>query len=260
MQTPTTPTTVAPTPPTTTPRVAGQGGATPAVIQPPIELLQAQAAALVRQLAGLEVQSQYLEHQSEEDGISQAARAQIDANRANIDVQIAQARADLENVRGQIASRQNVPLSRVGENGQITLQSPQRPPRNGPDPDMVVGMSLGLLMVISIPISIAYARRIWRGKPQPAAPKVDEIAPRLDRLEQAVDAIAIEIERVSEGQRFVTKVLAERPQGMAATSPTPSTADAALDGRPILALGAGAAEPIRKAERQAVRQQMHTPH
>ena len=33
---------------------------------------------------------------------------------------------------------------------------------------------------------------------------------RLQRIEQAVDAIAIEVERMSESQRFVTKVLAER--------------------------------------------------
>jgi hypothetical protein len=33
---------------------------------------------------------------------------------------------------------------------------------------------------------------------------------RLARVEQAVEAIAIEIERVSEGQRYVTKLLADR--------------------------------------------------
>jgi hypothetical protein len=35
---------------------------------------------------------------------------------------------------------------------------------------------------------------------------------RLARVEQAVEAIAIEIERVSEGQRFVTKLLNDRAQ------------------------------------------------
>ncbi|PYO06599.1 MAG: hypothetical protein DMD30_12395, partial [Gemmatimonadetes bacterium] len=34
-----------------------------------------------------------------------------------------------------------------------------------------------------------------------------ETAQRLERLEASVDAIAVEIERVSEGQRFVTKLL-----------------------------------------------------
>ena len=33
---------------------------------------------------------------------------------------------------------------------------------------------------------------------------------RLERMEQAVDAIAIEIERISEGQRFTTKLLSDR--------------------------------------------------
>lgn len=37
-----------------------------------------------------------------------------------------------------------------------------------------------------------------------------EIEARLERIEQAMEAMAIEMERVGEGQRFVTKLLAER--------------------------------------------------
>jgi hypothetical protein len=33
---------------------------------------------------------------------------------------------------------------------------------------------------------------------------------RLARIEHAVDAIAVEVERISEGQRFTTQLLAER--------------------------------------------------
>jgi hypothetical protein len=86
--------------------------------------------------------------------------------------------------------------------------------------------------------------------------------PRLDRLEQAVDAIAIEIERISEGQRFVTRVLAERPASappQAPVVPAAKEAPASSDAKPFLALGAGPVEPIRAAERQAVRQSI-TPH
>jgi hypothetical protein len=36
-----------------------------------------------------------------------------------------------------------------------------------------------------------------------------EVATRLERIEQAVDAIAVEIERISEGQRFTTRLLSE---------------------------------------------------
>jgi hypothetical protein len=93
-------------------------------------------------------------------------------------------------------------------------------------------------------------------------PTSDMVTPRLDRLEQSVDAIAIEIERIAEGQRFVTKVMAER----AAPAPARSApvAGEAVPGAlgeatPFLALGAGPIEPIRVAERQAVRQSI-TPH
>ena len=40
-----------------------------------------------------------------------------------------------------------------------------------------------------------------------ASPETDA---RLQRLEQAIDAIAVEVERMSESQRFTAKVLAER--------------------------------------------------
>jgi hypothetical protein len=37
---------------------------------------------------------------------------------------------------------------------------------------------------------------------------------RLARVEQAVESIAIEVERIGEGQRFVTKLMSERAQPM----------------------------------------------
>ena len=38
----------------------------------------------------------------------------------------------------------------------------------------------------------------------------DEIARRLERIEQTVEATAIEVERLAESSRFVTRLLAER--------------------------------------------------
>lgn len=40
--------------------------------------------------------------------------------------------------------------------------------------------------------------------------RLAEISDRMAKLDNAVDAMAVEVERISEGQRFVTKVLAER--------------------------------------------------
>ena len=42
---------------------------------------------------------------------------------------------------------------------------------------------------------------------------------RLERIERAVEAVAIEVERISEGQRFVTRLLSERERAPAALPP-----------------------------------------
>jgi uncharacterized protein (DUF849 family) len=42
---------------------------------------------------------------------------------------------------------------------------------------------------------------------------------RLARVEQAVESIAIEVERISEGQRFVTKLLSDPKTGRGAVVP-----------------------------------------
>ena len=41
-------------------------------------------------------------------------------------------------------------------------------------------------------------------------PGLEDIAQRLARIEQAVDATAVEVERISEAQRFTTKLLVEK--------------------------------------------------
>jgi len=61
---------------------------------------------------------------------------------------------------------------------------------------------------IGIPIARAYARRMERGPSIPQMPT--EMTARLERMEQALDSIAIEVERISEAQRFTTKLLAEK--------------------------------------------------
>jgi hypothetical protein len=42
-----------------------------------------------------------------------------------------------------------------------------------------------------------------------ARPAPAESTQRLERIEQAIEAVAIEVERISEGQRFVTRLLSE---------------------------------------------------
>lgn len=46
-----------------------------------------------------------------------------------------------------------------------------------------------------------------RALPDSSTARLEE---RLSRIEQAVDSIAVEVERVSEGQRFTTRLLADK--------------------------------------------------
>ena len=64
---------------------------------------------------------------------------------------------------------------------------------------------------IGVPIARAYARRLDREPSRREIPP--DVTARLERMEQALDSIAIEVERISEGQRFTTKLLADRSPG-----------------------------------------------
>ena len=78
------------------------------------------------------------------------------------------------------------------------------------DPAIVVPLGFFAMvatMAVGIPLARAFARRMERDSKAKMAP---EVTSRLERIEQAVDAIAIEVERISEGQRFTTKLLTER--------------------------------------------------
>lgn len=66
--------------------------------------------------------------------------------------------------------------------------------------------------VIGAPIARAIARRIERGSSSGSTNQLNEVGARLERMEQAIDAIAVEVERIAEGQRFTSKLLAGRPE------------------------------------------------
>jgi hypothetical protein len=227
------------------------------------EALQAQLQAQTQQLAVVQAQRDVLQRQLDVNGPGPNTEGFL-TQRTALDKDILRLQMDIAGTKAQIGSRLGIPGDRVGANGRLILVNrPDFGQRRGPDPDAVVGMSFALVIAVAFPLAIAYARRIWRGKPSATAAQADAIAPRLDRLEQAVEAIAIEVERVAEGQRFVTKVLAERPAqpqaSMAAEQLARGAATPLAEGKPFLALGAGPIEPIRVAERQAVRQSI-TPH
>jgi hypothetical protein len=83
---------------------------------------------------------------------------------------------------------------------------------------------ISFTIFVLAPISLAISRLIWkRASRIGTAPAIGgESSQRLERIEQAMDAIAIEVERVSEGQRFVTRLLSERGDGALGASSSPA--------------------------------------
>ena len=77
----------------------------------------------------------------------------------------------------------------------------------------VVGIVSIITIFVVFPIVLAYTRLIWKRSANPPAARSqlnDDTAHRIVQMQQSIDAMALEIERISEGQRFVTKLLAER--------------------------------------------------
>jgi len=76
-------------------------------------------------------------------------------------------------------------------------------------PPQLVDIAIGFfvmcaMMVIGWPLARAFGRRLERSGPAAAvSPAVNE---QLQRIEQAVEAMAIEVERISESQRYLTKL------------------------------------------------------
>jgi hypothetical protein len=97
-----------------------------------------------------------------------------------------------------------------------------QPPGNPDDfsmPQQAVGVSVAFFLtvavcVIGFPLARAFARRIDR-KTEFKAVAAPDLTPHIRQLQDSVDAMAIELERISEGQRFTAKLLAERSGGPA---------------------------------------------
>jgi hypothetical protein len=69
------------------------------------------------------------------------------------------------------------------------------------------------VLALGIPIVRALIRRWERGAQLPAPPSA-EMTSRLERIEQGVEAIAIEVERIAEAQRYAAKLLTEQQKSL----------------------------------------------
>jgi hypothetical protein len=147
------------------------------------------------------------------------------ADRSGLEARLKQADDRIANIEQQLAAADAAVAKAAAAPGAIVPFV--EPPRNGP-PEEIFAIPIVFTIFVLMPIAIAYARRIWKRGSTVIAPVPREVMDRLDTMGQAVESIAIEVERIGEGQRFITKVMGDRQ------------------------LGAGAAQPIVVGERERV--------
>ncbi len=144
-----------------------------------------------------------------------APNVSADQLRQEIQQQVRQATADARNAAKEAAQAAReaqvngprvppgIPMIQVRGGG----FERDMPPRVK-DVSIAFFMTLAII-VIGLPLVRAIARRVERGAPQ-AAQIPPQMQAQMEHLTQSIDAIAIEVERISEGQRFATKMLAEK--------------------------------------------------
>ena len=182
------------------------------------EGFKAQRNELNNQLEQLQNTRQGINNELEGMPSSAPQRPGLEARLKDVDGRISAVDQMLAGNAAQIAQAAAIPGA-VVEPPQIINQGP-------PEDAYVLG---GLFMlIVLLPLSIAIARRIWRRSSAVVTSFPREIAERLGRMEQAVEATAVEVERIGEGQRFLTRLFTE--------------------GEGARVIGAGAAQPLERKQ------------
>lgn len=181
---------------TTTPAPAAQLTGVPTTVQ---ELwgLRERQSELGSQLSSVASRRRSLVQQLEEAD-DPVVVAGLQQRIAALDGRIIQLESDLAEAGRQLTG---TPASLLG-----TAES--RPSSGTDEAEVLTIVGGTIIMVVAAVLVVRFARRIRKGR-QPARPALADSAERLERMEQALDAVAIEVERISEGQRFVTRLLSE---------------------------------------------------
>jgi tetrahydromethanopterin S-methyltransferase subunit G len=182
------------------------------------EGFRAQRRELNNQLDELQSTRREITSQMEDVSTGSAQQKALETRMTEIDSRIANVDKMLASNAAQIAQAAAIPGAVV---------EPPRFVRQGPPEEAYVVGTI-FMFVFLLPLSIAFARRIWKKSATVVTSFPKEIAERLSRMEQAVEATAVEVERIGEGQRFLTRLFTE--------------------GEGARAIGAGAAQPLERKQ------------
>lgn len=195
----------APTPPAAQSAVLSGSAGQPALIAGSPEQvyrgLREKRSVLGEQKMRLEHERGEIARQLRSGPVGDADRTGLEQRLAQVDQAIAKVSIDIAETDAQVAQASSVP-------GAIVEEPPRNEWQYGP-PSELIAIGMGLLAVLLFPIMIARARRLWRSANVVSAVP-PELVDKMATMERGIDAIAVEVERIGEGQRFVTQLLAER--------------------------------------------------
>jgi len=202
-----------PTTPALAPSAAARSAPSASAIY---EGFRAQRRELNNQLDELESTRREITSQLEDVSAGSPERKPLETRMTDIDSRITTVDQMLASNATDISKAAAIPGAVV---------EPPRVINEGP-PQEAYALGGIFMLVVLLPISVAFARRIWRRSAAAVAAFPREIGERLLRMEQALEATAVEVERIGEGQRFLTRLFTE--------------------GEGARSLGAGAVQPLER--------------
>jgi hypothetical protein len=191
----------------TGPQGAGAGAEVLVQVSSPSQVyraFQAQRNVLNEQLSSAARLRERLVAQLDDPGQTASTRASLEKRIAGVDERIASLDKQIVESDAAVARAAAVPGA--------TVPVPP-PPRSGPPEEAFVLGGI-FMFVVLLPMSIAYARRIWRRSARAEVTLPPEVSERMEHLERGMDAIALEVERIGEGQRFITQALTSRGEAV----------------------------------------------
>ena len=139
---------------------------------------------------------------------------------AEVDQQLAGARTALRGIEGAIAARQGGLIPPVNVSPDVVVRPDVFTEQGVPvtafpkSPPLSLYLSGGALTLValSVAVGLAWARRLRRETVAAIERFHGDVRAELQKLTNGVDTMSVELERIGEGQRFVTKALVEKKE------------------------------------------------
>lgn len=147
---------------------------------------------------------------AEINGVKQeiaALMGQLDQNAT--DAREAMLTDQIENATDRLESLQDRFDELISGDTNTETGSPAIFPADVIPPQAVDIATMFFITIAAIAIGVPFARGFARWAERRGQAAAIDPTPRLDRIEQAIEAVAIEVERIAEGQRYSNKLLAD---------------------------------------------------